>query len=91
MDDLLEKIEKKRKLDSYYNLDMCKINVALIIQCYFSFYGAMYIHRFIGKFPRPKKGYVWPGHRYTGPNNPLEKQLDEDDLPIIGQELERKH
>lgn len=46
----------------------------------------MDIHRVIGKLPRPKKGFVWPGHRYTGPYNPLHEQLDENDLPIIGQE-----
>ena len=46
----------------------------------------MDIHKFIGKLPRPKKGFVWPGHKYTGPYNPLSEQLDENDLPIIGQE-----
>ena len=43
----------------------------------------MDIHNFIGKFPRPKKGFVWPGHKYTGPYNPLSEQLDENDLPIL--------
>ena len=47
---------------------------------------AMDIHNFIGKLPRPKKGFVWPGHKYTGPYNPLHEQLNENDLPIIGQE-----
>lgn len=46
----------------------------------------MDIHKFIGKFPRPKKGFVWPGHKYTGPYNPLSEQLDENDIPIKGQE-----
>ena len=27
-----------------------------------------------------------PGHKYTGPYNPLDEQLDENDLPIQGQE-----
>ena len=27
----------------------------------------------------PKKGFVLPGHRYTGPGNPLEKQVRWDD------------
>ncbi len=26
-----------------------------------------------------------PGHKYTGPYNPLHEQLDENDLPIVGQ------
>ena len=27
-----------------------------------------------------------PGHKYTGPYNPLDEQLDENDLPLQGQE-----
>ena len=46
----------------------------------------MDIHKLLGKLPRPEKGFVWPGHKYTGPWNPLSKQLDENDLPIQGQE-----
>ena len=46
----------------------------------------MDIHEVIGKLPRPKQGFVLPGHKYTGPWNPLDKQLDENDLPIRGQE-----
>ena len=46
----------------------------------------MDIHNAIGKLPRPKKGFVWPSHKYTGPYNPLHEQLDENDLPIVGQE-----
>ena len=34
----------------------------------------------------PKKGFVMPGHRYTGPGNPLEQQLIYD--PNTGQILE---
>ena len=37
----------------------------------------MDIHKVIGKLPR---------HKYTGPYNPLEEQLDENDIPIAGQE-----
>ena len=33
------------------------------------------IHAAIGKFPKPKKGWTLPGHNYTGPYNPLEKQV----------------
>ena len=33
------------------------------------------IHSAIGKFPKPKKGWTLPGHNFTGPYNPLEKQV----------------
>ena len=46
----------------------------------------MDIHEVIGNLPRPKQGFVLPGHKYTGPWNPLDEQLDENDLPIRGQE-----
>ena len=46
----------------------------------------MDIHKLIGYLPKPKKGFVLPNHKYTGPYNPLEKQLDRNDIPIIGQE-----
>ena len=46
----------------------------------------MDIHKIIGQLPRPKKGFVLPDHKYTGPYNPLEKQLDENDIPLLGQE-----
>ena len=44
------------------------------------------IHQTIGKLPRPKKGFVMPNHKYTGPFNPLEQQLDSWDRPVAGQE-----
>ena len=46
----------------------------------------MDIHKVIGKLPRPKKGWVLPNHKYTGPYNPLDEQLDEQDIPRPGQE-----
>jgi hypothetical protein len=47
----------------------------------------MDIHKLIGKLPfRPKRGYVLPRHRFTGPWNPLPKQLDSNDNPVPGQE-----
>ena len=46
----------------------------------------MDIHKIIGKLPRPKKGFVLPSHKYTGPYNPLDDQLDAHDQPIPGQE-----
>ena len=36
------------------------------------------VHAMIGKSPAPKKGWTLPGHRYTGPYNPLDKQLKYD-------------
>ena len=47
----------------------------------------MDIHKVIGTIPlRPKKGFVLPGHKYTGPYNPLNEQLDENDNPLPIQE-----
>ena len=43
------------------------------------------IHKAILKVA-PKKGFVMPGHRYTGPGNPLEEQLKYN--PNTGQILE---
>ena len=44
------------------------------------------IHKAIGKLPKPKGGFTLPGHKYTGPYNPLEKQVRWD--PQTGQMLE---
>jgi len=44
------------------------------------------IHSLIGKLPHPKRGWTLPKHKYTGPWNPLEEQLDENDNPKPGQE-----
>ncbi|KAL9963410.1 hypothetical protein ACROYT_G026920 [Oculina patagonica] len=46
------------------------------------------IHKAIGKLPKPKKGWTLPGHNYTGPYNPLEKQLTYD--PKTGKILKIK-
>ena len=46
----------------------------------------MDIHKIIGKLPRPAKGWVLPGHKYTGPYNPLDEQLDDNNQPKAGQE-----
>ena len=46
----------------------------------------MDIHRVIGKLPRPKRGFIVPYQKYTGPYNPLHEQLDEYDQPVAGQE-----
>ena len=37
--------------------------------------GAVDIHNLIMKLPKPKKGFTLPGHNFTGPGNPLEKQV----------------
>ena len=47
--------------------------------------GAFDIHKAILKVA-PKKGFVIPGHKYTGPGNPLEKQVKWD--PKTGKILE---
>ena len=47
--------------------------------------GSVDIHKAILKVA-PKKGFVMPGHNYTGPGNPLESQLKYD--PKTGQILE---
>ena len=47
--------------------------------------GSLDIHNAILKVA-PKKGFVMPGHRYTGPGNPLDKQLKYN--PNTGQILE---
>ena len=47
--------------------------------------GSLDIHKAILKVA-PKKGFVMPGHRYTGPGNLLEQQLKYD--PNTGQILE---
>ena len=44
------------------------------------------IHSLIGKLPRPKGGFTLKNHKYTGPWNPLDTQLDEHDQPLPGQE-----
>ena len=45
----------------------------------------MDIYKVIGKLSRPKRGFVLPYRKYTGPYNPLHEQLDEDDQPLPGQ------
>ena len=44
------------------------------------------IHKATGKLPKPKGGFTLPGHKYTGPYNPLDQQLRFD--PNTGEILE---
>ena len=45
----------------------------------------MDIHKVIGKIQfTPKKGFVLPKHRFTGPFNPLHLQLASQDNPLPG-------
>ena len=37
--------------------------------------GSFDIHKVIGKLPKPKSGWTFPGHKYTGPYNDLENQV----------------
>ena len=55
-------------------------------KCQFVKSGALDIRKLIGKLPRPKGGFTLPHHKYTGPYNPLENQLDKNDKPLPGQE-----
>ena len=48
--------------------------------------GLLDLHALIGKLPKPKGGFTLPRHKYTGPYNPLDKQLDANDQPLSGQE-----
>ena len=48
--------------------------------------GSLDIHKAIGRLPKPKSGWTLPGHKYTGPYNPLIKQLEYD--PVTGEILE---
>ena len=58
-----------------------------IIKCTFIKRGGLLdVHSLIGKLPKPKGGFTLPSHEYTGPYNPLEKQLDSNDNPLPGQE-----
>ena len=39
------------------------------------FGSGIYVHKAIGKLPKPKAGWTLPGNRYTGPYNDLENQV----------------
>jgi len=46
--------------------------------------GLLDLHSVIEKLPWPKDGFTLPSHKYTGPDNPLDQQLDENDRPLSG-------
>ena len=48
--------------------------------------GLLDIHKLIGKLPKPKGGFTLPSHKYTGPYNPLDKQIDKFYQPLPGHE-----
>lgn len=48
--------------------------------------GFIDIHKAIGKLPKPDGGWTLPGHKYTGPYNPLENQVRYH--PMTGEILE---
>ena len=50
--------------------------------------GALDIHKWIGKLPRPKAGWTPGKYKYVGPYNPLDKQLSYD--PETGEVTEWK-
>lgn len=41
------------------------------------------IYKQIGRLPKPKGGFTLPGHKYTGPYNPLHEQLEYDETGKI--------
>ena len=42
------------------------------------FGGSRNIYKAIAKLPKPESVFTLPGHKYTGPYNPLDKQLKHD-------------
>ena len=48
--------------------------------------GLLDVYKLIEKLPKPRGGFTLPSHKYTGPYNPLEEQLDANDQPLPGQE-----
>jgi len=79
----------KRKIKSaankYLDQALDSFNSDLSKKLYPNYGRGLDIHNAILKVA-PKKGFVMPGHRYTGPGNPLEQQLRYD--PNTGQILE---
>ena len=73
-----------KKLVQYYKDEYKKAKQRGYSKSYNTFIKEMHwgkgldIHNAILKVA-PKKGFVLPGHRYTGPGNPLEKQVRWDD------------
>ena len=42
------------------------------------FGGSRDVYKAIAKLPKPESVFTLPGHKYTGPYNPLDKQLKHD-------------
>jgi len=62
--ELLDQFSKKVRPNKRYKTDRADLDGA-----------GFDIHSAIAKLPAPKKGWILPGHNYTGPYNPLEQQL----------------
>ena len=76
---LMYKQAKKNGYDGSYNKFVKEIGVASGPTFSFPWFGgSLDIHNAILKVA-PKKGFVLPGHKFTGPGNPLEKQVRWDD------------
>ena len=66
-------------MQDFYRLNPNYLNYGVIGDNWSDYRGSgIDIHKQILKVA-PKKGFVMPGHHYTGPGNPLEKQLKYDD------------
>ena len=62
--DMLDQLSTKIRPNKKYKTDRADLDGA-----------GVDVHSLIGKLPRPKKGFTLPGHNYTGPWNPLDKQV----------------
>ena len=75
-----------QRVNSHVCGHLCLFVLSSLMREHLSFQEVLNQLKVIGKLPRPKKGFVLPYHKYTGPYNPLDKQLDEFDQPHPGQE-----
>ena len=66
--DMLDQLSTKIRPNKKYTTDRADLDGA-----------GVDVHSLIGKLPRPKKGFTLPGHNFTGPWNPLEKQVRFDE------------
>ena len=62
--DMLDQLSTKIRPNRKYKTDRADLDGA-----------GVDVHNLIMKLPKPKKGFTLPGHNFTGPGNPLEKQV----------------